>query len=190
MSLKILLAKRKKALVQTWFDHVLETYPANTAKFLTSQNDPFANPVGQTLVAGLDALFDGLLNGMAPKTAAELLDPIVRIRAVQDFSPSRAVAFILSLKNVLETHVRKKFPEEFCSLRMISELRELEAEIDALCLVAFDVYMACREKIYQLKAEDAKGRSFKAFQRAGLVVEVPDIEAGSKCHGAPWRDDP
>lgn len=180
MRLKSLLAERKKALIKKWFDRVVETYPANTSNFLTSQNDPFANPVGKTIYDGLDALFDGLLQGMDSKTAAVLLDPIIRIRAVQDFSPSQATAFILSLKKVIEAHVKKELPKEFCDLQMISELLELESEIDDICLVAFDIYMECKEKIYQLKADDVRSRSLKAFKRAGLITEISDIGADHK----------
>jgi hypothetical protein len=42
-----------------------------------------------------------------------------------------------------------------------------------LGLLAFDIYMQCREKIYELKANEMKERTFKAFARAGLVKE-PD----------------
>jgi hypothetical protein len=38
--------------------------------------------------------------------------------------------------------------------------------------------MACREKIYELKANETRNRTFKAFERAGLIKkdpgEVPD----------------
>jgi hypothetical protein len=33
--------------------------------------------------------------------------------------------------------------------------------------------MQCREKIYELKANEMKNRTFRAFERAGLVSEIP-----------------
>jgi len=34
---------------------VVDTYPADTSRFLKSQKDPFANPVGGATIQGLDA---------------------------------------------------------------------------------------------------------------------------------------
>jgi hypothetical protein len=36
-------------------------------------------------------------------------------------------------------------------------------------MMAFDLYMQCREKIYQLSANEMKNRTLRAFERAGLV---------------------
>jgi hypothetical protein len=33
--------------------------------------------------------------------------------------------------------------------------------------------MKCREKIYQIKANEEKNRTFSAFERAGLIKELP-----------------
>jgi transcriptional regulator with AAA-type ATPase domain len=38
------------------------------------------------------------------------------------------------------------------------ELREMENRVDELCLLAFDVYVKCREKIWELKANEARQR--------------------------------
>ena len=49
------------------------------------------------------------------------------------------------------------------------ELTKLEDRIDHLCLMAVDLYVACREQVYQLKANETRNRVFSAFERAGLV---------------------
>ena len=56
----------------------------------------------------------------------------------------------------------------------LSALLDLESKIDAIVLVAIDIYLECREKIYSLKANVERNTVFKAFSRAGLVVEDPD----------------
>ena len=58
MRLNNLLAQRKTAIIKKWFALAIETYPSDTANFLKSQKDPFANPVGRTIYRGLEALFD------------------------------------------------------------------------------------------------------------------------------------
>jgi hypothetical protein len=95
------------------------------------------------------------------------LDPIIRIRAVQNFSPSQATSFILSLKKALRVSLAK----ELRDIRYAAEFFEFESKIDQLSLMAFDIYMQCKEKIYQIGANETRNRTLKAFERAGLISE-------------------
>ena len=169
MRLNNLLAQEKTAIVKKWFVSAIDTYPSDTAKFLKHQKDPFANPVGRTIYRGLEALFDQLLGDMDYETITSFLDPIIRIRAVQNFSPSQATKFIFFLKDAVRKHTQKEVPEA----RLFNELLLFESKIDKLSLIAFNLYMQCREKIYELKANEMKNRTFRAFERAGLVSEIP-----------------
>jgi hypothetical protein len=165
-----IIAHKKAAIVKNWFDLTAQTYATDTAEFLKSKTDPFANPVGVSMRSGLDGLLDQLIHDMDPQRINSYLDPIIRIRAVQNFTPSQAVAFILSLKEALRTSLKK----ELRDIRNVTEFSELESKIDRLSLMAFDIYMQCREKIYQLSANEMKNRTFRAFERAGLVSEKAD----------------
>jgi hypothetical protein len=109
-----------------------------------------------------------LLKDFDRRAMATYLDPIIRIRAVQAFTPSQATLFILSLKKVL----RDTFARELRDNRLAVELVQLESKIDRLCLMAFDIYMECREKIYQISANETRNRVFRAFERAGLISEA------------------
>ena len=162
-----IIEQKKAAIVKNWFDLIAQTYAPDTAKFIKSKTDPFANPVGGSIRNGLDGLLDQLIHDMDPQIINSYLDPIIRIRAVQNFTPSQATAFILSLKKAL----RKNLTKELRDIRHINGLLELESKIDQLSLMAFDLYMQCREKIYQLSANETKNRTFRAFERAGLVSE-------------------
>ena len=160
-----IIEQKKAAIVKNWFDLTAQTYAPDTAKFIKSKTDPFANPVGGSILSGLDGLLDQLIHDMDPQIISSHLDPIIRIRAVQNFTPSQATAFILSLKKALRKHLTK----ELRDIRNIKGLLELESKIDQLSLMAFDLYMQCREKIYQLSANEMKNRTLRAFERAGLV---------------------
>jgi hypothetical protein len=162
-----IIVHKKAAIAKKWFDLTAQTYAPDTAEFLKSKTDPFANPVGGSILSGLDGLLDQLIHDMDPQIINSYLDPIIRIRAVQNFTPSQAVAFILSLKNALRTSLKK----ELRDTSILTELSELESKIDRLSLMAFDIYVQCREKIYQLSANEMKNRTFRAFERAGLVSE-------------------
>ncbi len=170
MTLHSILSQNKDAIVKQWFEKVVSSYPDDTARFLKSQKDPFANPVGQTTIAGLTALFDIILNGMDQETAISFLDPIIRIRAVQKFTPTRATRFILDLKPI----VRDMLKERLSVSDRVQELLALEDRIDELALLAFDIFMLCREKVFELKANEMRNRTYRAFARAGLIAESAD----------------
>lgn len=167
MSLIKQLAHKKEAIVKDWFVQVVESYPAETAQFLRRQQDPFANPVGQTTHQSLSILIDLLHQEIDLTIARNALDPILRIRAVQDFTAARAVSFVFGLKKILQT----AFPVTQDNYK---EMQALEQRIDTMCLIAFDVFVQCREKIYEIKANELKERTFKAFAKAGLIKESSD----------------
>lgn len=173
MGLKSLLTRKKAVIVKKWFGQVIDTYPADTVRFLKGQKDPFANPVGRTIQRSLESLFDQLLEGMDPEILTTCLDPIIRIRAVQNFSASQAVGFIFFLKNVIRSHLHQEITQE----QIDAELLAFESRIDELSLLAFDQYMRCKEQIYEIKANEMKDRTFRAFERAGLVKELPEAES-------------
>jgi hypothetical protein len=93
---------------------------------------------------------------------------MIRIRAVQDFTPSQAVAFIFEVKKV----VRKELASEILhDPHMREELAAWDSAVDDLVLFAFDIYMQCREKIYDLKANEARNLTFRLLQKAKLIAE-------------------
>lgn len=171
MSLLKQLARNKNAIVKAWFDRIIASYPVDTAQFLAGQKDPFANPVGQTTLKNLDPLMDHILKATDPQSVRGLLDPIIRIRAIQDFTPAKAVGWIFDLKEIIRE------ASGSLDLRHLKELGRLERHIDQLGLLAFDIYMQCREKIYDLKANEMKARTYSAFARAGLIKEPADNDS-------------
>ena len=175
--LKKLLEQNRKAISRRWLDAVVNSYPADTAKFLKSQKDPFSNPVGQTTVKGLEALLDAVLaEAMDRDAAVAALDPVIRIRAVQDFTPSKAVAFILSLKSIIRETVGKELKDAADR----AGLADLDRRVDELCLIGFDIYMRCREQVFQLKVDTERKKIYSAFSRAGLIEEAPADGPGLK----------
>jgi hypothetical protein len=174
------LAANKSTIVKKWFDLVAATYPPDTAKFLKANRDPFHNPVGKTTLEGLSAAFDALLEGADPVVLDRALDPIIRIRAVQSFSPTQATAFILALKPL----VRELWSKGPSDPQAAADLRQIEDGIDQVLLVAFDIYLKCRETLFQLKVDLEKNRIHHAFVRAGLVADTPVQPSAAEPKGA------
>ena len=160
------LAAKKQEILKSWFQITVDSYPADTARFLGSQKDPFANPVGKTTYQSLDALVDALATGAGREVMAAALDPILRIRAVQTFTPSKATSFVFSLKQIVRQHMPDQGPE------VKGDMRALDQQIDEMAMAAFDIYVACREKIYELKATESRKQFFGSLKRAGLIDET------------------
>ncbi|MGD8701417.1 MAG: RsbRD N-terminal domain-containing protein [Desulfosarcina sp.] len=166
MSSAQLLAAKKQEILNSWFQITVESYPADTARFLKRQSDPFANPVGRTTYKSLDALVDALFTDAGRDEMAAALDPILRIRAVQSFTPSKATGFVFSLKQIIRQHLSAN------GLEAGAEIDQLDRRIDEMALAAFDIYVACREKVYELKASESRNQFFGSLKRAGLIDET------------------
>jgi hypothetical protein len=156
MNLEKLLAKKRDRIVDKWINSIQESYPAETVEFFRHQRNRFANPIGAAISETTGPLFDELLNGNNPQNMFSLLDKIVRIRAVQDFPPSGAVAVVFLLKKVIRDEMRKDIDKD----GLFEDLLEFESRIDYCVLLAFDVYMKCRETIWENKLDDFKKRPF------------------------------
>jgi hypothetical protein len=167
ISLNDLLHENRSAIVNLWFEMVVGTYHEETRGPLRRQNAPFTNPVGFNTAQGLEGLFDGLVKGVMPSETSRFLDAIVRIRAVQEFAPSEALRFIIQLKDV----VRKVLADALRDPSTAGQLAAFEAAVDDLALFSFDLYMQCREKIYDIKAKEARSMTFRLLQKAQLITE-------------------
>lgn len=167
-SLNELLSEKKQAILEKWFDSVLQTYPHDTAKFLKRQKDQFANPVGSTIYKGMGSLLDLIVNSADADNITKSLDEIIRIRAIQDFTPSHALAFVIEIKRI----VREEIKGETCTSQLIDELPAFDHRVDSLLLLSFDIYMKCREKIYELKANELRNMTSKLVERANRIFEA------------------
>ncbi len=150
----------------------METYPADSRQFLRKEKDTFANPVGTILGQELDALLDAFISRSDAGKIKGCLENILRIRAVQDFSPSGAVGFILELKRI----IRELLEAKRLGNGMGVEIEAFDKSVDDLLLLAFDVYSNFRNKLYELRVHEAKNQVGRLLKRANLVCEIPDAE--------------
>jgi hypothetical protein len=158
------LAQKKSAILGCWLNTIYESYPPETAIFLRKEKDRFDNPAGYRISAGLEGLYDALVQEMEREKVLDWLDEIIRIRALQNFTPAQALAFIFLLKNV----IRQELAEEIQKENLAAEILDLESRIDGLALLGFDVYTKRREKIYEIKADEAKRRISAFMRKSGL----------------------
>jgi hypothetical protein len=184
MGLKNILSERKSSILASWFDCILDTYPADTARFFKSQKDRFANPVGQTIHEGIEGIFHELIQGGEIEKVSGFLDAIIRVRAIQEFSPSRAVSFIFFLKTVIRKELKDIPPDA----GLADELSTLESQIDSLALIAFDIFMQCREKLYDIKANEMRNMTYRLLKDANMVTEKEGPEQQNKFIAIPKKE--
>jgi len=152
MVLENLLLQNKTPILKRWFDLILETYPADTAAMMRKDGNRFTNPVASTISREIEVLFKQLCEGIQNGECQASLDAILKIRSVQDFSPSRAVGFVFQLKKAIEETLKN----EICKESALDEWLNFQSRIDDLILQAFDAYMDCREKICQIRINQVK----------------------------------
>lgn len=173
MNLMELLEERKSSIVKKWVHAVFENYPADSSNFFVTQQDQFLNPIGHTISGCVSSIFDELLQGSEIEKFYPVLTDMIKIKAVQDFAPSRAVAFLFFLKSV----IREDADDEIRKQNLTRELTDFEARIDQLILLSFDIYMKCKESIYDLKNDHMRRMTFRLLRKANIVYDLEEAES-------------
>jgi hypothetical protein len=158
-----LLRQEKKTILAKWYKAISQGYPSETCKFLEGQKNPFANPVGHAIHHGTEGIYDELLLEKCSDAIQKHVDEIVRMFAVQDFSPAGALFFLYNLKDIVREvyqDTRQEIP--------LSELLDFETRIDQVALLGFDIYMKCREQVWELKATAIQRRTYNLLDRANI----------------------
>lgn len=149
-----LLRQHQDAIVKRWFDAILATYPAESAAAFTRQKDPFANPVGNGLRVATRKIFDAMLDGPDAKAIHESLHEIVKVRAIQQFSAAQAVSFVFQLRQAVRTELGTVAQDA----SVAGELAEFDGQVDQIALAAFDIFVQCREQVFELRVNEVKRR--------------------------------
>ncbi|MBC5583099.1 RsbRD N-terminal domain-containing protein [Eggerthella sp. NSJ-70] len=147
------LIEGKDSILEAWRKAV---GPSRDAGFASShRKGRFADPAGYHAARGMDDVLVWLLSDEGDGMPAAV-EELCRVEAVRDEPPSAALAFLFDLKPVIRSAAGKAADEE--------DLRALDARIDALSLHAFDCYVACRNRIAQLRVDEVQ-RGEKMLRR-------------------------
>jgi hypothetical protein len=169
MNLEKLITQRKSEIADRWVRLVFDSFKPETSEFLKREKDRFNNPLGFRLTRGITGLCEAFLANEDTDKALGHLDEVIGIRAIQDFPPSQAMAFVFLLKKV----IRDELAPELRDPALKEQVLELESRIDGLALLGFDVYMRRRERLCDIKLEEAKKRVGALLRKAGIDLENP-----------------
>ena len=158
------LFERKSSISEGWLRRIFETYPPEAATFLSNQNDRFANPIGSAFLSAAGPILEELFGEGNPETVEGFIDEIIRIRAVQDFRPSDSVSIFFLLKLAIRDEMTKE--KEGQDKIKTEDILFLESKIDKFSLAAFDIYMKCRERVWEIRFNDFIKRPFVLSEAA------------------------
>lgn len=175
MNLQKLLSKKSSEIQNRWFDAIIETYPGETSQFLKNHKKQFTNPVGSAINEGVEGILGGLLNDAPDDTISPFLDRIIRVRAIQDFTPSQAVEFIFLLRYI----IRDVLGDDIRRNGLYEELLILESRIDDLTRLSFDIFMQCRETLYEIKSTELNRMTYRILEKANVLKDKSDENAQS-----------
>jgi hypothetical protein len=140
----------------------MEAYPTEALGVLNRNKDQFANPLSHTISKNIELLFDELLKGIDSERTSPILAEIVRIKAVQDFTPSEGLQFIFDLKSILFDLKNEKIEGETMPY---DQIRMMEQDIDKLALMGFNIYVECREKLSEIRVNEIKNQTHMLIRR-------------------------
>lgn len=174
MSWTDVLGERRGEVEARWRDLILSCYPEESAKFYSAERDPFRNPVGATVRRAVPVLLGALAEGTWDAEAESALEAIVRLRSVQGFPASRALGFIPGLKAILRGLAATG------RAGSDHDRDALDERVDGLVLRGADCFVACRERIHELREHETKARVHSLLRRAGMLAETAEsADAGS-----------
>lgn len=164
-----------KTIVGQWVNYTLSTY--RSSKFFRNESDKFANPIGGVTREALESIFLLLAANEDPEKFVKPLEKLLRLRAVQDFSPSQAVSPIHAVKHI----TRDVFAADKERAQLVHELYDFEFAVDIAVLAAFDIYMQERERLFDVRINELKsGRHIVTDSKCPSSLLPKDIKKSVK----------
>jgi hypothetical protein len=167
MSLKTLLQEQRHDIIDSWVKLVLSTYSPDAAEIFHRKKDRFANPIGYNVKAGLAECYESLTGDGEPELGKQM-EELVKVRAVQQFKPSEAIAFVFLIKDVV-----RRFAEKLKTELDSSDLLIFDGRVDKMALLVFDGYMGCRERLHQVRIRELESNRHILTDRVVCPSRLP-----------------
>lgn len=156
MSLTQRIKDRKKGILRSWFQEVLDSFPKQSQALIANNSDRFANPIGFTLNDAIAEIYAGVVGEKTLEDIRPALERITKLRAIQDKQNPGQLGFLYGLKKILRTQCGA-FERGFDD---VEGLLEIEDRIDEIILLALEIYVQSREKIYELQVNELQNKTY------------------------------
>ena len=163
-SIKSFFAEHATTVRKRWFEALVSDYPEESARHIRKNNDQFANPVGYVIGEVADSVVKGLAENSPASEIAGAMYPLIRIKAVQSFTPAEAVSCVLSLKRTVRDVLDGVGPDDSDQIRTV-----LDSVFDEMLFLCFNQYSDCRDKLHEIKEDELKRNLYMLLKRSGAV---------------------
>ena len=163
------LRRRKSAVVEAWRERIFDGFPHDAVGFLRGEGDPFRNPLGHRIRVATERTVDVLVGDVAAQDAPGVIDGFVRARALQGHGASTTLRFVFDLKSA----VRGVMGSDLTA----AEALDIDDGIDALALVAFDVFTRCRDEVHDIRMRAERRRVATLIQRFAPIEDPEPVES-------------
>lgn len=161
MNLESWLKEKEQEIGAKWQNAVIDSYPIDSGKFLLGNKDRFANPIGYSINEELPKIFKQLTGEMNIELLRISLEEIIKIRAVQNFTPSEAVGFLYFLKDIVKSELNRSSWDD----NLIVGFFEFESRIDRAVMISFEIYLDMKLKISDIRTNEIKKRNQRMMSR-------------------------
>jgi len=133
-------------ILARWNEAVLATYPLDTAGFTRTKEDQFRNPGGHAIRVALEVTYNAVSGRSSSENLLrDALEMFVKLRAVQDFTPIKALGVMYLLKPLLRERVLPACLQN----GLLDEYLAAESRLDTAALLACDIYAASKARVFE-----------------------------------------
>ena len=160
----------REQILARWNEAVFATYPLDMAGLARTREDQFRNPGGHAIRLALEEIYtavSGLLS--SEKLLRDALEMFVKLRAVQDFTPVRALGVMYLLKPLL----RERILPACLQSGLLDEYLEAESRLDTAALFACDIYVVSKARVFEERIGEIKRQHTQLVrwaQKKGLAA--------------------
>jgi hypothetical protein len=143
----------QEAILAKWSEAVFSAYPLDMTGFSRTKEDQFRNPGGHAVHLALEEIYASVSGRLSSeKLLRDSLEMFVKLRAVQNFTPVQALGVVYLLKPLLRERVLPACLQN----GLLDEYLEAESRLDTAALLACDLYMASRERVFEARIGEIK----------------------------------
>jgi hypothetical protein len=152
MELQNHINEERKTISKQWVKSLLDDYPADASAIFMKLKDRFANPVGTNAVEALNKILDIIFDFSTELSLTPEMEQLIKVRAVQNFTPEQSLGFIFRLKKILRDNFKKAKVLE----KNIDTVLTIESRIDGMAIKLFNFYMQSREQVFNIRVNELK----------------------------------
>jgi len=155
------LKENSSEMIAKWQKAIIDTYPKDAGRFLSINKSQFGNPIGFSLQNDLPKIYNELIGDMNTDILNSSIEAIIKIRAVQDFTPTEASGFINLLKIIIISETKAMMTDK----AFADSYFDFDNRITQIIGIAFEKYLEMKLKLSEIQIREVKSRNERMMER-------------------------